>query len=197
MGMNNEMTNYTELIVDKKVSGLYLLRRILMWVAYVALLPLIVAVCCIIWPNASGYFIGGFLIVGVILYYCFLLPKIIYPGTYRYVQIAYEYRIKGGNIEFNTVYGRKTRKPLVPAMLVSSYETFAPYKGEYKAAADDKSLRRYEACEYLEHPDNYYGIFTNEKGERSVVIFQCSNAALKILKFLNRNTVDSGETLSL
>lgn len=196
MGMNNEMTNYTEFIVDKKVGGVYLLCRILMWMAYVALLPLIVVLGCILWPAASGYFIGGFLIVGVLLYYCFLLPKIIYPGTYRYVQIAYEYRIKGGNIEFNKVFGRKTRRAIVAPMLVSSLEAVAPYKGEYKAAADDKSLRRYVAVASMDHPDNYYAIFTNEKGERSVIFFQCTNAALKILKFLNRATVDSGETFS-
>ena len=191
------MTNYTEYLVDKKVSGLYLVKRILMWVAYVALIPIIVAVCCAIWPNYSGYFIGAFLIVGVILYYCFLLPKIIYPGTYRFVQIAYEFRIKGGNFELNTVYGRKTRRPMFAPVLVSSMEAIAPYKGEYKAAADDKSLKRYVGVASIDHPDNYYAIFKNEKGERCVAIFQCTNAALKVLKFLNRATVDSDTPLSV
>ena len=66
----------------------------------------------------------------------------------------------------------------------------APYNGEYKDAADAADIvNRYETCSFLAHPDNYYFIWNNEKGEKSVCIFQATNSTIKIMKFHNRDTV--------
>ncbi len=183
MGIGNEMANATEFMYEKKREGTYKLAFIGMWAAYI-----VIPLALMITLTACG--LGALvLVVGVPLFYCFLLPKIVYPATIRYVQIEYEYIIKGGNMTVNHVYGRKQRREWMPPALISSFDFIKPYEGEAKELADSKDIvNRYCAVATLSCPDNYCAVFTNEKGEKCAVIFQATNKALQIMKFLNRNT---------
>ena len=184
MAIENEMANFAELTVTKKLQGTYLVKRVLMILAYI-LVPLLILI---------GLLAVGAGAVGLIVYipvmYTFFLPRIIIPATYRYVQIEYEYEIAAGDMSAAYIYGRRSRKEIVGPITVSSMETIAPYRDTYKAAADDPSIqKRYEAVAYMGHPDNYYAIFRDDEGKKCVLFFQATNKVLKLLRFLNRSTV--------
>ncbi len=183
MGIGNEMANATEFMYEKKREGKYKLAFIGMWAAYIVI-PLGIMIAL----TAAG--LGALvLVVGVPLFYCFLLPKIIYPATIRYVQIEYEYVIKGGTMTVNHVYGRKERKEWMAPTQISTFDFIRPYTGDAKTAADAQDIvHRYEAVTTLSDSDNYCAVYTNAAGEKCSVIFKATNRALQIMKFLNRNT---------
>lgn len=181
----NEITNSAEYTVEKKVEGAYLWKRIGLWAAYIGG-PLVLLVVA-----GLTSMMAIWLIVFVPIYFPFLLPKIIYPATYCYAQIEYEYSIMAGKLLVNYVYGRKKRVEFMPPQLVSDMELIAPYKDEYRKQADEGQFaHKYEAFAYREHPDNYVCIFTNEKGEKCCVIFQCTQKFLKLFTFHNKNTIE-------
>ena len=192
----NEMTNYTEYVVEKKVEGSYKTKRLLANIAYIlapiVLIAVLYALAGLI-PNKNtqhiirtGVIAIG-LIVGVILYYCNLLPKYIRPNTFKYLQISYEYIIKGGAITFSTLFGEKNvERREIFSKTVSEMHRIAPLS-EFK---DDPALKKYECVRTMSHPDNYFATFTDTDGAEAVVFFEATEHALKILSFLNKeNTV--------
>jgi hypothetical protein len=184
MALTNEMANFAEFTVEKRVEGVYRLKRIGLWAAYF-IVPL--AIMMVMFAFGLGAIA---LIVFIPLYFPFALPKIIYPATYRYVQIEYEYTIVAGDIAVNYIYGRRSRKEWLKPTSISNMTAIAPYCGDYRAAADAPDIKhRYEAVAYKDHPDNYYGIFYNAEGEKCVVIFQATNKVLKLIAFHNRKAV--------
>lgn len=181
----NEMVNFEEFIVEKKVEGLYRFKRVLMVIAHVILpIALIIALVAInMGPIA--------LFVFVPLYYAWALRKFVIPLTWRYVNIQYEWVIKSGDFVVNTLYisNIKKRSEMFKQQ-ISQMEVIAPYNGVYKEAADSADIeKRYVACAFLEHPDNYYCIWKDKDGKKCVCIFQATNNGIKIMKFHNRNTV--------
>lgn len=188
MGIGNEMANATEFMYEKERKGLYALAYHAMRISYVLVPLVIIVLLCLIFPGASGYVIGLSLIVGVPLVGCFLLPKVIIPATFRYVQIEFEYVIKGGTMTVNHIYGRKTRKEWMAPATVSTFDFIKPYEGEAKEAVNAADIKNRIFAANEGNPDNYCAVFTNEKGEKTAVVFQATNKALQIMKFLNRNT---------
>lgn len=180
----NEMVNFEEFIVEKKVEGSYKFLRILMKLAYI-FVPLIF----IIFLCAVG--LAALLIAFVPLFYGWAFRKFVYPLTWRYVNIQYEYVIRSGDLVVNTLYisDIKKRKQLFKQQ-ISQMDVIAPYNGEYRAAADSSDIdNRYVACASLDHPDNYYCIWKDRDGKKCVCIFQATNNAVNIMKFHNRCTV--------
>lgn len=181
----NEMVNFEEFVVEKKVEGMYRFKRVLMILAHV-ILP--VAFIIALFPLNLGV-IGLFVFVP--LYYAWALRKFVIPLTWRYVNIQYEYVIRSGDLVVNTLYVSDIKKRAqMFKQQISQMDVIAPYNGEYKAAADASDIdKRYIACAFLEHPDNYYCIWKDKDGKKCVCIFQATNNAVKIMKFHNRNTV--------
>jgi len=90
----------------------------------------------------------------------------------------------------------RKRKELMPAETISNFELLAPYKDKYKDFVLSQTFdHKYEAVAYLDHPDNYVCVYTNEKGESCCTIFQCNMKFLKLFKFHFKNTVDSELTI--
>lgn len=184
MPVTNEIANFAEFTVDRKIEGTYRLMRIGMWVSYFAVPLLLMALMFAFGMGAIA------LIIFIPLYFPFLLPKIIYPATFRYVDIEYEYTIVAGDLSVSYIFGRKSRKEWLAPVSISGMSTIAPYRDEYKAAANDPDIvNRYEAVAYKDHPDNYYAIFHNAKGDKCMVMFQATNKVLKLMAFHNRKTV--------
>ncbi len=183
----NEMANFDELSVDKRVEGKYKFHRTLMKLGYIFIpLALIVLMFAIGW--------GAFaLLVFIPLFYCWAFTKFVIPYTWRYVNISYTYTVKSGKFSMSKIMsgkGTKKVKEEFAPVSISDMTVIAPYNGEYKDAADASDIvNRYETCSFLNHPDNYYFIWNNEKGEKSVCIFQATNNTIKIMKFHNRDTV--------
>lgn len=192
-GVTNEITNSTDFTVEKKGADVKFKKFLVKFGLIGGPLIILMILCLVLSftvPNAVGYVTGIFLIVMVPLYYCNLLPKFIFPAVFKYTEVEYEYVLKAGHFTINYIYGRKKRENYMPESLVSSMEVIAPYKDEYRKMVDEgKFDNEYIAYSVPDHVNNYCMIFANEKGEKCCAIFQCNEKILKILKFLNNNTV--------
>lgn len=184
MPVTNEMANFAEYTVEKKVEGSYRWKRIGMWLSYFLVPAILMIIMFALGLGAIA------LIVFIPLYFPFLLPKIIYPATFRYVDIEYEYTIISGDLTISYIFGRRSRKEWLAPTSISSMQRIAPYRNEYKAEADsDDIVNRYEAVATKNHPDNYYALFDNEKGEKCMVMFQATTKVIKLLAFHNKKTI--------
>ena len=184
MALTNEMANFAEFTVEKKVEGAYRWKRIGMWLSYFIVPFLLMALMFAFGLGAIA------LIIFIPLYFPFILPKLVYPATFRYVDIEYEYTVVAGDISVFYIFGRKSRKEWLPPTSISGMSYIAPYRDEYKAEADKTDIvHRYEAVATKNHPDNYYAIFNNAKGEKCLLMFQATNKVLKLFAFHNRKTV--------
>ena len=173
-----EESNRVEYCVVKKYEGVYKHARNLMIIAYV-MFPIVGIVVIAATPLAA-----------FVIWFIALFPmmlSIIIPLTYRYVQIEYEYSINSGLITFSEIYGRRSRKQKFEIRLGDAI-AIAPYRDEYKAAADEAD-NKYIACSTMSNPELYYILFEDEDGHRNTIFFDPINKALKLMKFHNRATV--------
>ncbi len=170
--------NHAEYTTIKKYEGKYALARVLMILGYV-LFPIVGIVAIAASP------LSAFVIWFIALFP--LMLSIIVPLTYRYVQIEYEYSIDSGIITFSEIYGRRSRKQKYEVK-ISDAIAIAPYRDEYRAAADEADVK-YVACSTMSNPDLYYILFEDEDGRKATIFFDPINKALKLMEFYNRKTV--------
>ncbi len=176
----NEITNHAELTVEKKVEGTYKRDRNLMKLAYIAALIIVMAILEF-----------NFFAILLIPLYPFLLTKLIIPATWYIVDIEEKMDISGGTLTLMHVYGKRKHKELCKVR-VSAFDAIAPYRDEYKVAADkfaETADKRIECVSSMSHPDVYCAYGTNDFDEKIVVYFEVTEKALKVMKFLNKNTV--------
>lgn len=177
----NEITNHAELTVEKKKEGKYKRDRMLMYGAYAFGFVLLVGI----------FFALDIALLGILMIplYPFLLSKLIIPLTFYHVDLEEKWDISGGHITLTTIYGKKKSKELCKEK-VSAFDAIVPYKDEYKKEADAfGATKRYEAVSTMNHPDVYCAYGTNEYGEKIILFFEATNRALRVMKFLNKNTV--------
>lgn len=169
----NNAFDYT---VSKKVEGKYLLCRILMIVGYTSF--------------ALVYFFG---LAAAHLYpimaFTPLLVWILVFFTWRYVSVEYRYETISGEIRFYKVYGGKKKKLLLEKR-IKEFSDIAPYNVESRASLlnDGVSVKHFCARSTNNDADCYYALYDTEKGKK-VIVFEATQAALKIFRFYNPNTV--------
>ncbi len=185
----NEITNHAELTVERKKEGVYLLKRILMYVLYVSvpiLIFLFFAILEEINPKMNGMaFIGIFFIP----IWIFLLPKVVKPLTFKYVDIEEKMDISGGTLTLSKILGKRKEVTYL-SVKVSELDVINPYRGEYKAEADGYKADRVVRCvASMKGEDVYYAYFTDENGKKNLLFFEGTEKALRVMKFLNNKTV--------
>lgn len=177
----NEITNHAELTVQKKLEGTYKKERIAMYIAYGLGLVVLLALLASI-----GMLLLGLIIVPV---YPFLLSKVIIPATFYLVDREEKMDVSGGTLTLSTIYGKRKQKILVK-MKVSSFDAIVPYNDEYKAQCDAfQADKRFEAVSTMTNPEIYCAYGTNDYEEKVICFFEVTNKALRVMKFLNKNTV--------
>jgi len=183
----NEITNHAELTVEKKKEGLYLFKRILMWSFYIGLPVLLFIIFAII--SEVG---GPDLVMASILFipiWIFLCPKLVKPITFMYVDIEEKMDVSGGTLTLSKILGKRKEIPYI-AVKVADLEAIKPYRGEYKAEADEyKADRRIECVATMKGNDVYYAYYTDENAKKVLMFFEGTEKALKVMKFLNSETV--------
>lgn len=178
----NEITNHAELTVERAVEGQYKKQRTAMkfayWVIFPALFVIILSVL-----------VDFLLALIAFCVYPMLHSKVVKPSTYHLVDQEQKMDISGGTLTLSTIYGKKKQKILVK-MRVCNFDAIVPYKDEYKAECDAfVADRRYECVSTMSHPDVYCAYGTNDYEERIICFFEATTKGLRVLKFLNKNTV--------
>ena len=185
----NEITNHAELTVERKKEGWYLVRRILMIFAYISL-PIIIFLIFALLEDANEK-LNGIAFIGIffIPIWVFLCPKVVKPLTFKYVDIEEKMDISGGTLTLSKILGKRKEIPYI-SVKVSDLEVINPYRDEYKAEADNYPAdRRIQCVASMKDNDVYYAYFTDENGKKTLLFFEGTEKALKVMKFLNSNTV--------
>ena len=185
----NEISNYAMYAMDKKVEGEYKKKRQVMIAIYI-LIPIAVIVLFSILA-AIGPDLTFFAII-LIPVYPFLLTKLIKPLTWKWVDISYRYEISMGNFTVATIYGEGDDSYAWKNFEVKAYSLLRiePYTDEAKEELKKEKFEKiYEATSSINHPDNYFATFYDENERYCMVYFEATEKVLKVLKFLNKNTV--------
>ncbi len=176
----NDSANYAEYVVAQKSEGTYRLKRILMVVAYVVFTGAVFGTLCAvkIFPVIA------------------LLPVLVWFViwmTWRYVSVEHEYVIASGMMTFTDIYGNRTRKKLFEKK-IKDMERIAPMTDEYAAEYADAAVR-YDWRGSAKSPDSYFFTCKDENGKKTVVFFEATNKAIKIMHFYNSHATVMCDTL--
>ncbi|MBQ7160968.1 MAG: hypothetical protein IJR90_04610 [Clostridia bacterium] len=185
----NEITNHAELTVERKKEGVYLLKRILMIGAYVTL-PIVIFLIFAVLEDFNEK-LNGIAFIGIffIPIWIFLLPKVVKPLTFKYVDIEEKMDVSGGTLTLSKILGKRKEIPYI-SVKVADLEAINPYRDEYKKEADEYAADRTIKCvASMKGPDVYYAYFTDENGKKTLLFFEGTEKALKVMKFLNGKTV--------
>lgn len=180
----HESGNFAELTVDKIPEGKEKLMK--------PLRTLIKAVWIIAMLYAIFSIGGIFIFVGALLLATgtWFISYITTPM----VQTEYRYSIIAGDIAFDKFMGGRYYKEDILRLKIADLKVIAPYSDpEKKAIADaDDIVNRYKYCSEMSEPDLYFALF-EENGQKSVVFFDATQKALKIMKFLNKEAITMKE----
>lgn len=179
----NEITNHSELTVEKKLEGEYKRDRYLMYAAYALGFAIIMGILF-----AMGAGLLGLIVVPA---YPFLLSKLIIPATFYLVQREEKMDISGGKLTLSTIYGKRKQKILLK-MRIGNFDAIVPYNRdeEYRKQCDAYEADiRIECVSTMTHPDIYCAYGTNDYEEKVICFFEVTTKGLRVLKFLNKNTV--------
>jgi hypothetical protein len=164
--------NYFEYNVEKKADWKTRLQRL-----GIVLLDILLAVILVATIDGMLLLISfcGFALVFAIL--TFFL--------YKRTQIEFEYEINAGEFTMSKVYGGRTRKQIL-SHKISSFHHFAPYTEEnFKNATKNEEIKKFFCISSPDAIDQFFGIFTDENGVKTAVIFQAPKKAVSIIKFYN------------
>lgn len=175
---SNATVNFAEYRVEKKNEGTHRLKRVGIFIGW-SLVPLITMVI------GLAFFKPLLWLTPVVV------MMVLYTGRYtlNLMNIDYEYCVVSGEFRVDAIHGNAIRKSLA-AVRLSDMNAIAPYRDEYKAAADDPAIqKRIEAVSTMSSPDIYYGLYTDEDGLSTVVFFEATAKILKLAKLFNPSTV--------
>lgn len=197
--MNGENRYNCEYAVPKKPEGEYKRNRILMKVAY-WVIPLVI-IAILAFTTGMGYMAFVFVPIFVIL------ARPLINATWRYVNYDQRYEIMdAGTIRFTRYYGKKFKvdkndehanehiaEKLILKIKIKDFEAIAPYNmEEYRRAFDAMNIPAKNVLNHSSSPANpnvYYGVYTNEAGEKSAILFDMIDKSLGIISYYNRGTV--------
>lgn len=175
-------TNYTEFAVKKKSEGPVLTTKLLLILAYI-----VVVVLAFVALGSGG--VGMYL--GVVF---FLAVIILVYFTWPLTNHEYEYVTESGDLTFTTIIaGGRIRKETLK-IKIKDCEIIAPYSSEkYNDYAN--ITKKYDFRKSIKQTEDiYFAVFT-EKDSKAMVLFQCTNKALKIFRSYNKENTIAVDTL--
>ncbi|MBR6676939.1 MAG: hypothetical protein IKL24_06370 [Clostridia bacterium] len=161
-------TNYTEFTLKKDASPKILLIRVAMLAAYIAIALVIFLKLWWLGALVALVFIAA-------LYF-----------TWPLTNIEHQYTLSSGGWKFETSYG--PRSVVALEVKIKDMKKIAPIDSDA-----EKLVKTAKVYDFRSSPkqkeDIYYAVF-EEGGKDSIILFQCTNKALKIFKSYNKeNTV--------
>lgn len=179
----HESGNFAELTVEKKPEGKYKLLKL----ARVG-----IVVGWVIAMLLAMFMIGGvFIFLGAIL----LATGTFYINhlTRPMAMTEYRYSILSGDMIFDMIKGGMYKKDDILKVHVADMSVIAPYHSDKKALYEASDIvNRYDFCSTLSEPDIYFAIFEQD-GKKSAVLFDATQKALKVMKFLNKDAITMKE----
>ena len=173
----NEDSRSCEYTVSQKAEGKWKLARILLVIGYVVFAVGYFTLCMVlnIWPVAC------------------LTPVLVWIAVYftwRYVSVAYRYRIISGEWIFTRILSDRFKKKMftlkIHDMIHIAPVSIAVEKSRAEAFGAEKVLW---AASSMSSPDLYYAIFEDENKVKCILYFEATQKALRLLNFYNKSVV--------
>lgn len=193
--MSGENKYNCDYAVPKKPEGSYKTMRTLMVLAYIFIPIAILIVLFIFMKYAAFVFVPLFAI----------LSRPLINGTWRYVNYDQRYEIRNaGTIRFTHYFGKKFKvdkndehgdekvaEKFILEMKIKDFEMIAPYNDtEHRAAFDKLGIKNViNHSSSPSHPNVYYGVYTNEAGEKCAILFDMIDKTLGIMSYYNKATI--------
>jgi len=176
--MDSGSVNFAEHRVVKKSEGSYRTKRVLFRLGQVVfiLLPLIIGLAIppltfVLWMTPVFVLLG--LKLGNVMFK-------------RYCDIEYEYAIVAGELRADTIYGNIRRVPMTTVRFRDMTKIAPLSDDNAKADTEAKDIvRRYEPVATMSHPNNHYGLYNNEEGEKCIIFFEVNEKMVEQIKRFN------------
>ncbi len=175
-------TNFTEFTVKKKAEGSVLTTRLLFILLYIAV---VIGAFVALGSGGVGMYLGIVFFLAVIILVYFTWPL---------TNSEYEYVTASGEITFTTIIAGGRMKKENLKLKIKDMEIIAPYTSEHTAAYASVT-KKYDFRKSVKDTDDIYFAVFEEKGNKAMVIFQCTNKALKIFKTYNKEHTVVVDTL--
>ncbi len=172
---SSNSTNYTEFTVKKSSDAKTVLIRALLIVVYVSIVVGI-------W--VAAWWLGAI---------SALLVAIAWFFTWPLTNIEYEYTTSSGDWRFEKIVASKRRK-VVLDVKIKDMEIIAPYTSEYSDKYKSAS-KVYDFRKSAKQTEDVYFALFEENGAKSLILFQCTNKALKIFASYNKAGTVKCDTL--
>ena len=136
---------------------------------------------------------GGLLIVGSTVGKLFLPLLAFIPVTvwilvfftWRYTQVAYEYSFWGGELTVNRMLGERSKKKMLNVK-IRDLEQIEWYRGEHRETIDAIAVEKKIFAVSSPEADRLVSVvWTDENGQKAMLIFEADEKAVKILKYYN------------
>ncbi len=181
--------NFAEYTVSQKSEGKYLRNKILIIALYVVL-----AVGLLLLGATLGDG-GAFVIMGIICFIPVIIIVLNHLLWHRFVKLDHKYVVDSAKIKFLDIYHGGKSEKVRYEKLVSSFSFIAPVADEYK----DK----YEGADVVmdfrgsvASPDSYF-LLDEEGGKKTVIFFEATKKAVKVMSFYNKKNTVLSDTLSI
>ncbi len=172
---NEFLPNYVEHLVPLQEKKMLIGKKLGIIFMGVFLLALLIFATTFSFLQFLGQFIP-FLLLGIAFLMWYL---------WRYVSVEFEYTISGGEISFDVVYGRKQRKEYYTAK-ITRMEKIAPLAGKEITRESFPEIRREIFCASTKkNPNTWYAIVLEEDGGKTLLFFEMTAKAEKVLRFHN------------
>ena len=175
--------NYAEFAVSQKIEGKYK-RNMLLCLAFYA--ALIIGAFLLIFSLGDGGGTVAFVIIAACLFA--IIPILRYTTWNRFVKFDHKYVIDSAKIKFSDNHGKKDI--VMYEKLVSSFSLIAPVTEEYKDKYENADVTM-DFRGSVKSPNSYF-ILDEEDGKKTVIFFEATQQAIKVMSFYNsKNTVKS------
>ena len=167
--------NSFEFARESKIEGPLKVRRNLLLVLYVVFTI----------ASFGAVFASNLLPLGAIV--PILVWMLVY-ATWRYVKIDNKYVIETGVLTYTKKYGSSKPK-VITEFKIKSAELIAPLAGSESRIADFAPEKTVNAVSSSSSEDVYIALYTDADGKRCAFCFEVTNAAIKMLRYYNENTI--------
>ena len=170
--------NYAEYACNVRCEGKLLLKRILLIIFFLALFVVGTAAVCgwIIYAPTLELIVIGVCGVG----YFFASSRL---------KIEYEYIIASAQVEFDVIYGARTRKEIFTISL-DDVERIAPYNADNAKYIDSKKVSKvYDFCSAKKSKRRYFMLVRKDR-TNFVIYFDAVSRTLDVLRFFRASIVE-------
>lgn len=172
--------NYAEYAYGVKCEGKLLVKRILVSIFFIALFVVGTSFVCG-WISNFNAPPLELVVIGVCgVGYFFASSRL---------KLEYEYIIASAQVEFDVIYGARTRKELITVSL-DDVERIAAYNAETAKYIESKKISKvYDYCSSKKSKRRYFMLVKNGK-DNFVIYFDAVAHTLDVLKFFRASIVE-------